>query len=227
MQQMNNGQLPNNSFGFLFEFPKIILSLNDISNLMTTQYQQIQNNFEILFSLYHNYLGDSKDDNFQNIEMINNNDKSNDKIKEIRFKLINSDIIKKGKPYFKVSYKRKNKKRIYQVDCMSKKINVNFFKYMKENKKELSIDKNLLNYFKKNMKLTSKTIFEQLKKKFPKVNEYYEKFLKSNLFQVLKDNIKQKNDEEYSNLFFKHVKNQQKILNNDDENINEENVNKN
>ena len=110
---------------------------------------------------------------------------------------------------------------------MSKKINLNFFKYMKENKKELSIDKNLLNYFKKNMKLTSKTIFEQLKKKFPKINEYYEKFLKSNLFQVLKDNIKQKNDEEYSNLFFKHVKNQQKILNNDDENINEENVNKN
>ena len=224
---MYNGLFPNDPFGFLLEFPQIILSLGEINKLITSEYKQIQNNFEILFSLYHNYLGDSKDDNFQNIEMINNNDKSNDKIKEIRFKLINNDIINKGKRYFKVSYKRKNKKRIYQVDGMSKKINVNFFKYMKENKKELSIDKNLLNYFKKNMKLTSNTIFEQLKKKFPKINEYYEKFLKSNLFQVLKDNIKQKNDEEYSNLFFKHVKNQQKILNNDDENTNEENVNKN
>ena len=165
---MYNGLFPNDPFGFLLEFPQIILSLGEINKLITSEYKQIQNNFEILFSLYHNYLGDSKDDNFQNIEMINNNDKSNDKIKEIRFKLINSDIIKKGKPYFKVSYKRKNKKRIYQVDCMSKKINLNFFKYMKENKKELSIDKNLLNYFKKNMKLTSKTIFEQLKKNFQK-----------------------------------------------------------
>ena len=63
MQQMNNGQLPNNSFGFLFEFPKIILSLNDISNLMTTQYQQIQNNFEILFSLSNNYLDNSQQKN--------------------------------------------------------------------------------------------------------------------------------------------------------------------
>ena len=43
---------------------------------------------------------------------------------------------------------------MYQVDCMTKKLNVNFFKFMKENKKELNIDRNTLIFFKKNMKFT-------------------------------------------------------------------------
>ena len=94
MQQMNNGQLPNNSFGFLFEFPKIILSLNDISNLMTTQYQQIQNNFEILFSLSNNYLDNSQQKN--NCKKVNFKEKKNsEEIQKIRFDLIKKNHILK------------------------------------------------------------------------------------------------------------------------------------
>ena len=222
---MYNGLFPNDPFGFLLEFPQIILSLDEIDKLMSNQYQQIQNNFEILFSLYNNHLGNSKDNKERNYEMLNIIEKNDDSIQKICLNLINENDINKEKPYFKVSYRTKNKKRMYQVDCMTKKLNVNFFKYMKQNKKELNIDKNILNFFKKNMKLTSRTIIEQLKKKCPKINEYFQKFLQSNIFTHLMDNIKQKNDEEYSNLFIKHVKNHQKIINeNIEENVKNENI---
>ena len=212
MQQMNNGQLPNNSFGFLFEFPKIILSLNDISNLMTTQYQQIQNNFEILFSLSNNYLDNSQQKN--NCKKVNFKEKKNsEEIQKIRFDLINKNNINKEKPHFKVIYKSNIKKRKYQADCMTKKLNLNFFKFIKENKKELNIDKSVLYFLKKHLKLTSKSIIEQLKINFPKIKEYFEKFLKSNVFKKLMDNIKKKYDREYSNLFFNHITNFQKLLN--------------
>ncbi len=222
---MYNGLFPNDPFGFLLEFPQIILSLDEIDKLMSNQYQQIQNNFDILFSLYNNYLGNSKDNKETNYEMLNIIDKNDDSIQKICLNLIQKNDINKEKPYFKVSYRTKNKKRKYQVDCMTKKLNVNFFKYMKQNKKELNIDKNILNFFKKHMKLTSRTIIEQLKKKCPKINEYFQKFLQSNIFTHLMDNIKQKNDEEYSNLFIKHVKNHQKIINeNIEENVKNENI---
>ena len=222
---MYNGLFPNDPFGFLLEFPRIILSLDEIDKLMSNQYQQIQNNFDILFSLYNNYLGNSKDNKETNYEMLNIIDKNDDSIQKICLNLIQKNDLNKEKPYFKVSYRTKNKKRMYQVDCMTKKLNVNFFKYMKQNKKELNIDKNILNFFKKHMKLTSRTIIEQLKKKCPKINEYFQKFLQSNIFTHLMDNIKQKNDEEYSNLFIKHVKNHQKIINeNIEENVKNENI---
>ena len=225
LKQMYNGLFPNDPFGFLLEFPQIILSLDEIDKLMSNQYQQIQNNFDILFSLYNNYLGNSKDNKETNYEMLNIIDKNDDSIQKICLNLIQKNDINKEKPYFKVSYRTKNKKRMYQVDCMTKKLNVNFFKYMKQNKKELNIDKNILNFFKKHMKLTSRTIIEQLKKKCPKLNEYFQKFLQSNIFTHLMDNIKQKNDEEYSNLFIKHVKNHQKIINeNIEKNVKNENI---
>ena len=104
---------------------------------------------------------------------------------------------------------------MYQVDCMTKKLNVNFFKFMKENKKELNIDRNTLMFFKKNMKFTSKSISEQLKIKCPKINEYFNSFLNSNVYAHLMENIKLKNDDEYTKLFFKHVKNHQKLFNDD------------
>ena len=225
LKQMYNGLFPNDPFGFLLEFPQIILSLDEIDKLMSNQYQQIQSNFDILFSLYNNHLGNSKDNKERNYEMLNIIEKNDDSIQKLRLNLINKNDINKEKPYFKVSYRSKNKKRMYQVDCMTKKLNVNFFKYMKQNKKELNIDKNILNFFKKHMKLTSRTIIEQLKKKCPKINEYFQKFLQSNIFKHLMDNIKQKNDEEYSNLFIKHVKNHQRIINeNIEENVKNENV---
>ncbi len=221
---MYNGLFPNDPFGFLLEFPQIILSLDEIDKLMSNQYQQIQNNFDILFSLYNNYLGNSKDNKETNYEMLNIIDKNDDSIQKICLNLIQKNDINKEKPYFKVSYRTKNKKRMYQVDCMTKKLNVNFFKYMKQNKKELNIDKNILNFFKKHMKLTSRTIIEQLKKKCPKINEYFQKFLQSNIFTHLMDNIKQKNDEEYSNLFVNHIKNYQKLFDENEKKGTNENV---
>ena len=209
---MNNGQLPNDSFGFLFEFPKIILSLNDISNLITNQYQQIQNNFEILFSLSNNYLDNSQQKN--NCKKVNFKEKKNsEEIQKIRFDLINKNNINKEKPHFKVLDKSKIIKRKCQSDCLTKKLNLNFFKFIKENKKELNIDKSVLYFLKKHLKLTSKSIFEQLKTICPKINEFFDKFLKSNVFKKLMDNIKKKYDREYSNLFFNHITNFQKLLN--------------
>ena len=212
MQQMNNGQLPNNSFGFLFEFPKIILSLNDISNLMTTQYQQIQNNFEILFSLSNNFLYNSQHKN--NCKKLSFKEKLNsDEIKQISYDINIKNNINKKKPHFKVLDESKIIKRKCQSDCLTKKLNLNFFKFIKENKKELNIDKSVLYFLKKHLKLTSKSIFEQLKTICPKINEFFDKFLKSNVFKKLMDNIKKKYDREYSNLFFNHITNFQKLLN--------------
>ena len=59
---------------------------------------------------------------------------------------------------------------MYQVDCLTKKINVNFFNYMKENKKELGIERNILIYFKKNIKVTSKSFLKQLKNRMLQKN---------------------------------------------------------
>ena len=204
---MNNGFFPINSFGFLFELPQIILSLNEINKQLINRYQQIQKNCEILFNLYENYKKDSN-------EVRHNNNKN------INYNLFNQE--NQNKPYFKVANKVQIKKRMYQVDCMTKKLNVNFFKYLKENKKELCINKNILKFFKKNIKLTSRTILEQLKIKYPNIKDYFEKFLHSKVFIHLMNNIKQKNDDEYTNLFINHIKNHQKILNDN----NEENVKK-
>ena len=49
---MNNEFFPNNSFGFLFEFPQIILLLNEINKQLINRYQQIQKNCEIALSQY-------------------------------------------------------------------------------------------------------------------------------------------------------------------------------
>ena len=90
---------------------------------------------------------------------------------------------------------------MYQVDCLTKKINVNFFNYMKENKKELGIERNILIYLKKNIKVTSKSFLKQLKKKYPIINQYFNAFLNSDKFKQLMKTIDEKNDKEYRKLF--------------------------
>jgi hypothetical protein len=90
---------------------------------------------------------------------------------------------------------------MYQVDCLTKKINVNFFNYMKENKKELGIERNILVYLKKNIKVTSKIFLKQLKKKYPQINEYFNSFINSDKFKQLMRVIDEKNDKEYRKLF--------------------------
>jgi len=102
---------------------------------------------------------------------------------------------------------------MYQVDCLTKKINVNFFNYMKENKKELGIERKILVFMKKNSKVTSKSFLIQLKKKYPKINEYFDSFINSNKFKQFMKNIKEKNDQEYLKLFNNHLKNYQQLFN--------------
>ena len=50
---------------------------------------------------------------------------------------------------------------------------------MKENKKQLGIERNILIYLKKNIKLTSKFFLKQLKKKYLKINQYFNSFVDS------------------------------------------------
>ena len=90
---------------------------------------------------------------------------------------------------------------MYQVDCLTKKINVNFFNYMKENKKELGIERNIIVYLKRNIKVTSKSFLKQLKKKYPKINQYFNSFINSDKFKQLMKIIDEKNDKEYRKLF--------------------------
>ena len=102
---------------------------------------------------------------------------------------------------------------MYQVDCLTKKINVNFFNYMKENKKELGVERKILVFMKKNSKVTSKSFLIQLKKKYPKLIEYFDSFLNSQKFKQLMKNINEKNDQEYLKLFNNHLRNYQQIFN--------------
>ena len=105
------------------------------------------------------------------------------------------------------------RKRMYQVDCLTKKINVNFFNYLKENKKEIGIERNILVYLKKNIKVTSKSFLKQLKKKYPKINDYFNSFINSNKFKQLMKVIDEKNDKEYRKLFESQLIIHQQIFN--------------
>ena len=48
---MNNYQLPNNIYGFLFDFPNIIFALNEINKFISNQYEQMKQNFELLMTI--------------------------------------------------------------------------------------------------------------------------------------------------------------------------------
>ena len=86
-------------------------------------------------------------------------------------------------------------------------------KYNKKNKKELGIERKILVFMKKNSKVTSKSFLIQLKKKYPKINEYFDSFINSNKFKQFMKNIKEKNDQEYLKLFNNHLKNYQQLFN--------------
>ncbi len=63
---------------------------------------------------------------------------------------------------------------------------------MKENKKQLGIERNILIYLKKNIKVTSKFFLKQLKKKYPKINQYFNSFVDSDKFKQLMKIIEKK-----------------------------------
>jgi hypothetical protein len=96
---------------------------------------------------------------------------------------------------------------MYRIDCMTRKINVNFYHYIKENYKRLNINDELLEFFKNNIRYTSRTKFQEIDKKYPNFKKIYDDYLKSDKFKKLILNIKNKYDEEYLKLFFRHSKN--------------------
>jgi flagellar basal body rod protein FlgB len=123
-------------------------------------------------------------------------------LKEKYYKALNE---KDNKRMFQVFYIFRNKiKRMYRIDCMTRKINVNFFHYIKENYNNLNINEELLEFFKSNIRYTSRTKFQDLNIKYPKFKEIYDGYLKSPQFKKLVNMIRNKYDDEYLKLFFRH-----------------------
>jgi len=65
----------------------------------------------------------------------------------------------------------------------------------------------LLEFFKNNIRFSTKNEFLDVEKKYPKLRYIYEEFLKSEKFKKMINVIKTKHDEEYLKLFFRHTKN--------------------
>lgn len=83
----------------------------------------------------------------------------------------------------------------------------NLYNFLKENQNNLKVNIDLLEFFKNNIRFSSKTKFLDLEKKYPKFRNIYEEFLKSEKFKKMINMIKTKHDEEYLKLFFRHTKN--------------------
>ncbi len=184
------------SFSILFlnfQIPLIISLLNKSNRIISNETQNILSNLERLSNVI--LCCNDKNESFNDSNIIKN--EKNHK-KEIKKKNLFYSLSCKVNIIFNILRIRK---RMYQVDCLTKKINVNFFNYMKENKKELGIERNILVYLKKNIKVTSKIFLKQLKKKYPKINEYFNSFINSDKFKQLMRVIDEKNDKEYRKLF--------------------------
>ena len=101
---MNNGQLPNNLFAFLFELPNIIVTLNEINKCISNQYEQMKHNFELLLSLTNINSNENK---VENINQLNSsNEKNLDNLKNIYLGLVNEKKQQKRKPFFTVTYRK-------------------------------------------------------------------------------------------------------------------------
>jgi len=81
------------------------------------------------------------------------------------------------------------------------------YNFLKENSEKLRLNDDLLEFFKNNIRYTSKHKFFELDKKYPNFRTIYEEFLKSEKFKKMINIIKAKHDEEYLKLFFRHSKN--------------------
>ncbi len=68
----------------------------------------------------------------------------------------------------------------------------------------MDINEELLEFFRTNIRYTSRSKFQELDKKYPNFKKIYEDYLKSDKFKKLVNLIKSKYDEEYLRLFFRH-----------------------
>jgi len=136
-----------------------------------------------------------------------NNNSYNENL-SLKEKFFNLKARSNNKRFFQVVYIFKKKiKRMYRIDCMTRKINVNFYHYIKENYQKLDINEELLDFFKNNIRYTSRIKFQELEKKYPHFKSIYDNYLQSEKFKNLILMIKNKYDEEYLKLFFRHSKN--------------------
>jgi hypothetical protein len=61
-----------------------------------------------------------------------------------------------------------------------------------------------LEFFRTNIRYTSRSKFQELDKKYPNFKDIYEEYLRSEQFKKLVNMIKNKYDDEYLRLFFRH-----------------------
>jgi len=80
----------------------------------------------------------------------------------------------------------------------------NFYHYLKENYHTLNINDELLEFFRNNIRYTSREKFKDMNKKYPKFTDIYNGYLNSSYFKKLFFSIKRKYDNEYQKLFFRH-----------------------
>jgi len=114
----------------------------------------------------------------------------------------------KSKVFFQVVYVFKNKKkRMYRIDCMTRKINVNYYKYVKDNQKSLALSSDFVKGIKNIVRFTSRIKFQEINKKFPEFRASFESFIQSQAFKNLILSLKKKYDLEYLKLFFRHSRN--------------------
>ncbi len=71
----------------------------------------------------------------------------------------------------------------------------------------MEIEDEILIFYRKNLRFSFIQKISDLNKKFPRIEKFYEEFLKSDKFRCLINIIKLKNDEEYLKLFLRHAKN--------------------
>jgi hypothetical protein len=95
-------------------------------------------------------------------------------------------------------------KRMYRFDCMTRKINVNFYHFIKENSSTLGVDSTFISLFRSLIRHTSRKNFKDLYKKYPQFKRYYNSYLNSTTFKKLVHQTKTKYDDEYMRLFFRH-----------------------
>lgn len=127
-------------------------------------------------------------------------------IKSLTFML--NYLGKKLKKYLMINYNYKNKiRRTYRIDRMNKKLNLSIYNFLRENREEMNLSDELINYFKKSSSDFKSTMNFDLMKRFPNFKIIFDEYLKSEKFKKMIIVLKNKQDEEFLKLFFRHTKN--------------------
>ena len=111
---------------------------------------------------------------------------------------------KKDERIVKLVYKLNEKEKLYRIDSMTRLINISFYEFINENLDCLSLEREVIEIFRRNIKYISKAKFSLIENYFDDVRIAYEKFLNSEKYKKLYLSIKNRNDEEYLKIFTRH-----------------------